>query len=426
MYDVIVIGGGTSGLMAAKLLSEAGKKVLILEARDRLGGRIQLAENLSFTAEAGAEFIHGNLETTFDLLKQAGLKKEKIKGNFCRVTKGKWSTDDNPVPHWELLIKKLKANNDNVSVETFLQKYFYQKKYDKLNRQFKKYVEGYDAASIKDASALAIRKEMEQEDHEQYRPVPDYKALINFLKDTCLKYNVVIKTKEVVKQIKRNKNIEVVTSAREYFCKKIIIAVPLGVLQTGRNNKSFIEFPPLLNNYIKAARKIGNGGVIKFLLEFDKAFWLEKSFLKERNIKAPSYIFTDALIPTWWTQYPSKIPLLTAWVAGPSSYKIKNYSDKKFKDLLLKSLSTLFSMPLEYLEKRLINYTIMNWIKEPHILGGYSYHTIETENAVKLLTRPFENEFYFAGEYLAKDSYSTVDSALQSGKEVVEKILKTV
>ena len=359
------------------------------------------------------------------MLKQAGLKKEKIKGNFCRVTKGKWSTDDNPVQHWELLIEKLKANNDNISVETFLQKYFYQKKYEKLRKQFKKYVEGYDAADTKDASVLSIRKEMEQEDHEQYRPVPSYKALINFLKDVCLKYGGVIKTNEAVKQIKRNKNIEVLTSARKYFCKKVIIAVPLGVLQIRKNNKSFIKFPPVLNGYIKAARKIGNGGVIKFLLEFDKAFWLEKSFLKERNIKAPSYIFTGALIPTWWTQYPSKVPLLTGWVAGPPSYKIKNYSEKKFKDLLLKSLSTLFSMPLEYLEKRLINYTIVSWTKEPHILGGYSYHTIETESAVKLLSKPFENEFYFVGEYLAKDSYSTVDSALQSGKEVAEKILET-
>jgi len=89
MYDVIIIGGGAAGLMAAKLLSEAGKKNLLLEARDRLGGRIHCINSLSLSAQGGAEFIHGNLQTTFDLLKEAGIKKERLKGAFCRVTKGK-------------------------------------------------------------------------------------------------------------------------------------------------------------------------------------------------------------------------------------------------------------------------------------------------------------------------------------------------
>ena len=64
MYDVIIVGGGAAGLMAAKLLSAAGKKILLLEAKERLGGRIHWAENFSIPAEGGAEFIHGNLKTT--------------------------------------------------------------------------------------------------------------------------------------------------------------------------------------------------------------------------------------------------------------------------------------------------------------------------------------------------------------------------
>src|SRR5664279_103043 len=104
MHDVIIIGGSVAGLMAAKLLSEAGKKILLLEAKDSLGGRIQRAESFSFPAEGGAEFIHGNLKTTFNLLKEAGLKKERLRGNFCRVTNGKWSMQEEPVGHWDTLI----------------------------------------------------------------------------------------------------------------------------------------------------------------------------------------------------------------------------------------------------------------------------------------------------------------------------------
>jgi monoamine oxidase len=423
MYDVIIIGGGAAGLMAAKLLSEAGKKILLLEAKDRLGGRIHRIENFSFSAEGGAEFIHGNLKTTFDLLKEAGLKKAKLKGNFCRITNGKWSTEEEPVAHWDTLIRKLKECKQDTSIDNFLEKFLEAKKYDTVKKQFRKYIEGYDAADPKYANVFAIRKEMEREYGGQYRPVPDYYAMINFLTEKFLKYNGVIKIHEPVKEIRNNKNIEVITSTGKYFCKQIIIAVPLGVLQCKKNNESFIKLPSNLNGYMKSAKKIGNGGVIKFLLEFDNAFWLDKDFLKDKNISVPSYIFSNAVIPTWWTQYPYKRPLLTGWIAGPSSVKMKNYSTKKFKNLLVKSLSSIFSMPFGEIENHLKKIEIMNWIKEAHILGGYSYSTLKTEKARDILLTPIENKFYFAGEYLLKNSSSTVDDALQSGRLVAEKII---
>jgi len=423
MYDVIIFGGGAAGLKAAKLLSESGKKILLLDAKDRLGGRIHRIENFSFATEGGAEFIHGNLKTTFDLLKEAGLKKEKFKGNFCRVTNGKWNTEEEPVQHWDRLIRKIKECKEDISIDNFLKEFLRAKKYDTVKQQFRKYIEGYDAADSKYTSVFSIREEMESEDEEQYRPVPGYGALIDFLKEACLKYKGVIKTSEAVKKIVSNKNIEVHTNSGKYICNKVIIAVPVGVLQCRKNNESFIEFPAFMKKYIRAAKQIGNGGVIKFLLEFDKAFWLDKSFLKDKKIPPPSYIFADSIIPTWWTQYPHRKPLLTGWIAGPSSVKMKNYSEKKFKNLLLTSLSSIFSMPFKELESRLKIFEIMNWINEPHILGGYSYSTLKTEMARDVLLTPFENKFYFAGEYLTKNSSSTVDDALKSGRYAAEQIL---
>lgn len=62
MYDVIVIGGGALGLMAAKLLSKNVKKILLLEAKEKLGGRIHGVENLSYSAEGAAEFYSWKFE----------------------------------------------------------------------------------------------------------------------------------------------------------------------------------------------------------------------------------------------------------------------------------------------------------------------------------------------------------------------------
>ena len=423
IYDVIIVGGGAAGLMAAKLLSEAGKKILLLEATEKPGGRICRINDLSFPADGGAEFIHGNLRTTFNLLKEAGLKKEKLKGSFCRVTNGRWSADDEIIPDWGLLMKKLSECEEDITVESFLQKYFAQEKFEVICNQFRKYVEGYDAADTQKASIQAIKQEMKNEDDDQYRPETGYEALIDFFTVGLLTNNGIIEVSTVVKKILLKDVVQLNTLTKNYRCHKVIIAVPLGVLQSSKRNKSFIDLPPNAVAYTKAAKKSGNCGVIKFLLEFDSAFWLDKSFLNAKGIPAPSYIFTDAIIPTWWTQFPSKTPLLTGWIGGPPSLKMKNYSDKKFKTLLIDSLASVFSFPAWQLEKRLVNLKVMNWIKEPYFLGGYSFPTLQSEKARHFMNQPFENKIYFAGEYLAKNSSSTVDAALQSGQHVARQIL---
>lgn len=64
--DVVVVGVGAAGLYAARLLSAAGKKVIVLEARDRIGGRIYPLPEADFGYEApgGAEFVHGEAPLT--------------------------------------------------------------------------------------------------------------------------------------------------------------------------------------------------------------------------------------------------------------------------------------------------------------------------------------------------------------------------
>src|SRR5688572_12495518 len=73
-YDVVIIGAGAAGLAAAGELARARRSALVLEARDRTGGRIWpvVESGLPVPIELGAEFIHGRAKATFDVLQRAG------------------------------------------------------------------------------------------------------------------------------------------------------------------------------------------------------------------------------------------------------------------------------------------------------------------------------------------------------------------
>jgi hypothetical protein len=73
--DVIVIGAGAAGLSSARVLADAGKQVVVVEARDRIGGRLWTDRTgMSVPVERGPEFIHGETASTWDLVREQGLK----------------------------------------------------------------------------------------------------------------------------------------------------------------------------------------------------------------------------------------------------------------------------------------------------------------------------------------------------------------
>src|SRR5258708_7757385 len=88
--DVIVIGAGIAGLIAARDLSASGARVTVVEARDRIGGRIYTNHSLGYPVELGAEFIHGRPPETFDLVERFGLPVVEVAGTFSEHRDGKW------------------------------------------------------------------------------------------------------------------------------------------------------------------------------------------------------------------------------------------------------------------------------------------------------------------------------------------------
>ena len=117
--DVIIIGAGAAGLMAAYALSKAGKQVAILEARERLGGRMYTL-NDDLHTELGAEFVHGDLPVTMQLLKEANIDLIPASGEMWHSRDGKFSKNAEQFEHWDLLMAKLNKLEKDINIGDFL------------------------------------------------------------------------------------------------------------------------------------------------------------------------------------------------------------------------------------------------------------------------------------------------------------------
>jgi phytoene dehydrogenase-like protein len=182
-FDVIIIGAGAAGLMAAWELVQVNKKVIIVEARDRIGGRIHTLEEEGFTMpiELGAEFIHGKLKLTQWLLSKACINSYKVAGDIWRKEEKGLDKEGDFIEDYSMLHKQFKKLEYDIPVARFLDDYLEGPKYEELRTSLKTYVEGYYAADTTRASTYAMRDELEKADEEQYRVEGGYKKLLDFL-----------------------------------------------------------------------------------------------------------------------------------------------------------------------------------------------------------------------------------------------------
>lgn len=440
--DVLIVGAGAAGLAAARELSAAKFNCIVLEARDRIGGRILTHLDSQSTApvELGAEFVHGKPPEILQLAERAGFKLIELPNTHWYHRNALLSQSGEFWSKIEALNSEMeKFHGPDESFEHFLNQYNQKHQIEDLASMATLYVEGFHAAHADRISVLGLVKTNEAaaeiDDEKQFRPAGGYLAVAQWLHDEAIAHGVQFHFKTVVREVAWSAGRVTVTSTAgdQFKARRIIITLPLGLLQ--RNE---VTFTPRLIAKEEAANKLAVGQVVKVILRFREAFWEQLSLPADDGTRAELKDFAfihapDEMPPTWWTQLPVRAPLLVGWAGGTRAEKLLGAtsdvtgstatSPDALRDQSLAALSHIFAVPVRLIEDSLVDFYTHDWATDPFSLGAYSYIPVGGLKAQAALAEPVENTIYFAGEAANKKGHQgTVHGALASGLRAAQLI----
>ena len=417
MQSALIIGAGVAGLAAAQSLAKAGVKVTILEARDRLGGRIYTLHHpkLPIPIELGAEFIHGKPDEIWKILSAENLVVGSLEGD-------NWCTDNRVLkkcndfwPRWDKVARELKkrTGDPDRSFSEFLQTLSFD---EKTKQSALEFVEGFNAAPAERISVQHLSLSQKESDKISgdipYRLVAGYDRIVESLRRFDQRA-VDVRLNTIVDEIEwRPGHVR----ANEYRADCAIITLPLGVLQA-----QAVRFQPDLPEKRTAALEMMMGKVVKVVLCFKSAFW-------ERAVENLSFLHARGeKFPTWWTTRPVSAPILVGWSGGPPAEELSVNSEDAILDAAMESLANALKIHSSSLEPRLTAAFVYNWQTDPFSLGAYSFVPKGAMTAPARLAEPVAHTLFFAGEATNTDGRSaTVHGAIATGHRAAGELLSSL
>jgi len=410
-FDVLVVGAGAAGLAAADALARAGRSVLVLEARGRVGGRCwtRRMAGLEVPVELGAEFLHGEAKPTYRLLRQAGLAaidSWRVQRRFD----GRRLSPSNSFDEARRSVRGAVLRED-ISFERFLAS---RRLPEKTQAYARMMVEGFDAADPARVSARSIVEEWSEGgelDATHPRPEGGYGRLMDWLAGRVVARGADLRMESVVREIRWKKGavtvhgrfLDTPFAAR---ARQAIVTLPLGVLQS----RAVRFFPSLPKR--DALSMLASGPVVRVAMRFRDAVWRKR---------APGVAFfhsQDTPFPTVWTPLPMRAPLMTAWAGGPKAARLSGASRRTLVAKALASVHAIFP------DAKLADALAQDWQQDPFARGGYSYVLVGGMGARGVLASPIDGTLYFAGEATDAQEAGTVAGALRSGQRAAREILE--
>jgi monoamine oxidase len=435
--DVIVIGAGAAGLAAAHELSLAGLQTTVIEARNRIGGRIFTVHdtNSPLPIELGAEFVHGEPEPLLKIIQAAQIILNLLPDTHHSSNKGLFS----PIPRfWKTLGELSQGIGGSIRRTkkdiTFLE-YLEQNHLPRKNRDLLlNFVEGFQAADPAKISARSLAEGAEGllSGYKQFHVASGYDGAANWLRTNTnpdladFRLNTTV-TKLIWKR--GDVSAQCVTTAGKsldaFHARAAVVTIPNALLKS-----KLIHMTPELTEKQSAAERLGSGQVFKMVLQFQNSFWEDDKFISTRfkknsPTKDLNFIHAqDEDVPVWWTPSPSRAPTLTAWAGGPKAEKLLAEKVQTRVDRTLSSLARTFRLPRKAVDELLIGSASHDWRADPFSRSAYTYVSVGGMSAAKELAKPVQKTLFFAGEATDLGEMGTVAGAVAGGQRAARECIR--
>ena len=421
--EVLIIGAGVAGLTAARELTAAGVRVLVLEARERLGGRIMTHHTPDGPVELGAEFVHGAVEETLSVAREAALPLRETDRGAPRATgAGREAAEEQgPADFFSAMDVVLAHASADGPDESFRHLVDRVDVAPEIKAQCLGLVEGYHAADPDRISVRSLLKNTAADErpgaNRQFRFVGGYDGLVAAVSRRIDPGLCEVRLDTVVTAVSWGRRRVVVRTAAgaELVAPQLIVTLPLGVLKAGA-----VAFTPRLADKEEIIGRLEMGDAERVSLCLGSDAWVASE-----HFPPGGFLLTgEPPFPVWWVSRPPPFPVVTAWSGGRNARALSKMDGAARVDAAVAALAVALGADAGRLRQELRGGFSHNWLADPFARGAYSYAGVGGSDAGTELAAPIDGTLFFAGEATESDGQNgTVHGAIASGHRAAKQVL---